>query len=498
MRLAIIDLGTNSVRFDVHQLGPKNRVRMLHREKIMVRLGQGVFTRGRLDRGATERTLHAFTRFARIAKEYRAQRIVAFGTSALREADDREGLLAAIEKHTGIHIRVISGSEEAQLIALGILSKEKTPAGKFALIDIGGGSTEISICQGTKILHSMSFPLGTARIQQVFLKKSPPEPAALEKARLSIRNTLLQTTATEHWPKVDKAIASSGTARALVRMLQTKSKPGRLSKSDLRKLAEKISTMTTTELLGISRMESKRVDMILAGAVLLDECMDVLGAKIAQKTEYSLRDGILKEEIRIHRKGSPAPLSLHLNDLIEKAVSLGQDRDHLIRTSELADALFDRLSSLHRLPRGWKPYLAAAGILRKTGEAISIHRHPIHSYYIVKNADLPAMEEWEIELVAELCLLHKSSKGRSEGGNPSFRKLLSILRVLDALDSGPDTRIALSSAKVSRGEVELRVKGRNLTGLEATNLALQGRLFETVFKRKLSLVSRSSRNSRKS
>src|SRR5690349_20184162 len=148
MRIAIIDLGTNSVRFDIHQLGPKKgSVRQLHREKIMVRLGQGVFLNGKLDRSAIQRTLHAFTRFKKSAAQFKAAKTIAFGTSALRESSDGEKFLKLVHERTGIQIRVISGSEEAQLIALGILSNEKTPKGKYALVDIGGGSTEISICR---------------------------------------------------------------------------------------------------------------------------------------------------------------------------------------------------------------------------------------------------------------------------------------------------------------------------------------------------------------
>src|ERR1700733_1161505 len=102
MRIAIIDLGTNSVRFDVHQLGPGRRVRQLHREKIMVRLGQGVFLNGKLDRSAMTRTLHAFLRFRKIATQYKAGKIIAFGTSALREVSDRESFLETLRSRTGI------------------------------------------------------------------------------------------------------------------------------------------------------------------------------------------------------------------------------------------------------------------------------------------------------------------------------------------------------------------------------------------------------------
>lgn len=493
MRLGIIDLGTNSVRFDVHQIGPGRRLKLLHREKIMVRLGQGVFLNRKLDRGAIRRTLHAFTRFSRLSKQYRTGKIVAFGTSALREAQDADRLLDEIRKKTGIHVRVIPGSEEAQLIGLGILSNEEVPKKTFCLVDIGGGSTEISICRGRKTLHSMSFPLGTARIQQVYLNQSPPAQEALKNARQHIRNTLYQVSIPERWPKAELVIASSGTARALARMLQKKSKPGSFTAEDLGALVARMSELTTGELLEISKMEAKRVDMILAGAVLMSECMDVFGAAKVRVTPYSLRDGILEEELQLGREGSSSHLALHFDTLYEKAEALGQDRAHLERLAKVADELFERLAPLHRLAPTWKSYLIAAVIFRNTGEAIGPSRHAAHSWYVVKNADLPAMEDWEIDLVAELCLFHESSKvtfGNTDLSvktrSTSFLKLLALLRIVDALDFGPDTRTGIASVKLTRTSVKLGYRGRNLTGLEQTNLELRSRLFRRVFKRGIS------------
>lgn len=135
----------------------------------MVRLGQGVFIKGRLNHSAIKRTLDAFSSFKKTAEKLRVQKILAFGTSALREAEDRDGFIKLIKAKVGIDIHIISGQEEANLIALGILTNEKSlPNGLFGLVDIGGGSTEISICKGDKVLFSDSFPLGTARLSASF------------------------------------------------------------------------------------------------------------------------------------------------------------------------------------------------------------------------------------------------------------------------------------------------------------------------------------------
>lgn len=504
MRVAIIDLGTNSVRFDVNQIGPGRHVRSLHREKLMVRLGQNVFLNGKLDPAAIRRTLQAFSSFRQTAHDLQATKIVAFGTSALREANDSDKLLNLIRAKTAIDVKVISGAEEARLIAMGILSNEKQAAkGRFALVDIGGGSTEISICRGRDVLHSASFPLGTARLQQVFLKSSPPPSAkpgelgAVEQLRRYVRGILLPKMISEEWPRVDRIIGSSGTVRALARIVKKTGGNGKgIDYKDLKKLVKSMSTMTTTELLGIAGMEARRVDMILAGAILLEECMTALHAKKVVSSEYSLRDGILEEEINIVRKHEASNIAFHLEDLYAKAKKCTASPDeeaHLKHTVDLCDSLFDRLRGLHRLGHEWRHYLTAAAILHDVGEIVSRHQHGQHSYYIVKNADIPSMQKWETEFVAQLCLWHQGGKvnakdlpfGRDKTKRQAFLKLLALLRVADALDRSHKRAVRITAVRVEKKKVKLQLSAKNAMDLELLRVEQKKALFEEVFKREL-------------
>ena len=489
MRIAIIDLGTNSVRFDVHQVGEKGRMKTLHREKLMVRLGQGVFLNGRLDREAVSRTLHAFSRFNRVAKQLRVDKMVAYGTSALREVSDREKFIESVRTKCGIELRTLSGEEEARLIALGILAHEKLPKGKFALVDIGGGSTEISICRGKEILFARSFPLGTARLQQVFLRKSPPDAKQIAELRVLIRNTILQEALAARWPKVERVIGSAGTIRTIGKILQANEPANQIDRSSLKVLNESMAQMTTTELLGISGMESRRVDMILAGSVLFEETMSVLGAKKALVTEYSLRDGLIEEERRLIKGHQKSHLGLHMEELRAKAVSFGGVPEHLQRVEKLAIDLFAKLRSVHRLEKHWLPYLQSAVLLRDVGEHVSVSKHEEHSAYIVKHSDLAPLEKWEVELLSELCKHHEDRKlvlkdlpfPKHPARRARFMRLLSLLRIVDALDPGPETRVSLVGVRVKPREVTLQIRGARLTGMEAYLLEARGSLFKDLF-----------------
>ncbi len=503
MRIGIIDLGTNSVRFDVHSVDRNGKSRLLHREKLMIRLGQGVFLDGKLDLHAIHRTIQAFNSFHRTATLLQAEKVVASGTSALREAIDADNLISMIRRKTGIDIRVISGQEEAQLIALGILANESTPKGRFGLIDIGGGSTEISICEGKKILHSVSFSLGAARLQQIFLKSSPPKIIKdshldpILNLRKYIKSILLPKIVLDQWPHVSTLIGSSGTIRALQKIIKktalSDTANNSIDRKAISKLIKFMSPLSKPQLLGIPGMETKRADIILSGALLLDECMDALGANQFITTTYSLRDGILDREIRqiSHRRGPE--IQFKMSDLYSKAKRLGADESHLKQVVTLAETLFDGTQRIHKLSSEWKRYLTAATILHDTGEAVSSTHHEIHSYYIVRNADFLAMEKWESEFIAQLCLNHNAgelSKKDIEfltekSKKNAFHFLLGLLRVADALDRGHKSTIKIKKVKLERTQVTIFIQGENTADLEILRVEQKKKLFEKTFKRHL-------------
>jgi exopolyphosphatase / guanosine-5'-triphosphate,3'-diphosphate pyrophosphatase len=502
MRLGVIDLGTNSVRFDIHEIESTGELARLHREKLMIRLGQGAFVNGRLDRAAVSRTLDAFSRFQKVADHLKVEKITAFGTAALREVSDRERLIGLIQKRTGIKVRVISGAEEAQLIALGVLSNEKLGTGRFALVDIGGGSTEISICRGKKILHSHSFNLGAARLQQVHLRKSPPDAKKVLQLREHVRATLQAKFAAEGWPQVTRVVGSSGTIKA-IHKLTRKGKKNVIDRGRLRALSMKLAQMDTVELLAMPGMEPKRVDLILAGAILFDEIMRELGAKKATTTEFSLRDGIIEEELRLIERGTSSHLSIHLPEIHKLALRHGRDSRHVKKTAKLAEELFDRLRGLHRLGRDWRAYLVAAAVLRNIGESVNVVNASRHSAYIIRHAEFPIVEPWEIEMLALLCesyqLGWKESKGarnkqlpfrKDKARRNAFLRLLALLGVLDSLDGGPEATARITGAKLTRARVVIRVAGRKVPGLESLPWDQRTAAFKRVFRREIS-VSRS-------
>ncbi|NUM88342.1 MAG: hypothetical protein HUU37_03975, partial [Bdellovibrionales bacterium] len=216
-------------------------------------------------------------------------------------------------------------------------------------------------------------------------------------------------------------------------------------------------------------------------------------------TDFSLRDGILSEEMALVKSQKSSLMELHLDDLVTRAIRFGAEETHLRHVVGLGEEVFDRLRAVHRLPDAWKVYLKSALILRNTGEAIGIANHEKHSYYVVKNLELPSVQGWEGEFVARLCLLHADGKvtgkdlgflGRDARRKDIFRKLCAILRVVDSFDLGPKTSLHLARVTITRREVVLCLRGRAAAGVENLLLDRKKRLFEEVFRRSLRVTRR--------
>lgn len=297
MRLGLVDLGTNSVRYDIYELDRRGKVTNLHSNKEMIRLGENVFATGKLDPKAIHRLLRSFRDYRLLTEDFGVERIAAFATSALREAKDSVKIKKLIHHETGIRIRVISGNEEARLIALGVLSNERRCRGRYSLIDIGGGSTEMVICQGRRVLERGSLKLGVARLQELFLKRVPAKDfSAAQRYFARVRASAAARDLGRF--QVNRAIGSSGTVKALCKILKRTCGENDIRRESLRDLRKEMSGKSRNQLLHIPGMTERRVDLIVAGALILEECMDLVGAKRVVPTPFALRDGLLQEVLK--------------------------------------------------------------------------------------------------------------------------------------------------------------------------------------------------------
>src|SRR5262245_40357571 len=181
MRIAAIDIGTNSIHMIVVEIRADLSYDVIDREKEMVRLGAGGLDGRSLSPEAVHAALQVLSKFRRLAESHRVDKIKAVATSAVREAENGGEFLHAVAEQTGIRARVISGTEEARLIHLAAAYGVGIPDEMAVVVDIGGGSIEVTRGTATNIDLRRSFKLGVIRMTERFIKSDPIEPRAERK-----------------------------------------------------------------------------------------------------------------------------------------------------------------------------------------------------------------------------------------------------------------------------------------------------------------------------
>ena len=495
MKFAIIDLGTNSIRLEIQELTPVGEWIPIYREKLMIRLGERLFVSKRLSRNAKIRCVSVMQYFSDLIRFHQVDETVAFATSALRDAKDARELIRLVKKKSGIQLDVISGKREAALIAQGILENEILPKTHFALVDIGGGSTEISICKGSSIQKSVSLDLGTARLNQLFIQSNPPTPKSLHKFRKYVRKELDRGLG-KKLPHTPLIIGSSGTIRALARLISPKSsKP--FSTIALGKLVSKMSGMRLEQLLKLRGMEARRVDMIIGGAVLFDEITKHLNVKKTKATPFSLRHGILSQAYKKH-----ASSIIHATDqekLLEvlKRAPVPMAKESEWNSMALGIKKITKAIPSHGFAKKQLQCLIWAVALRKCGESFFYGDSEIHSHYLAHTFLQGILDQQSIDLVTQLCLNYQGIKPEDIHYKKSdfttkeqFIKLLAVLRVIEAIDlrGAPSLGNLIQGIRSSKGKFTVKLKKTYLFDIQKLRIEQRQPLFFESFGKQVVLM----------
>lgn len=299
MRVAVIDIGTNSVRCDIRDLRSSTiGGELLYREKVVIRLGRTVFETGEIDPESADRLFSALEIYKRSASELDVGQSVIVATSAMREASNGPAIVAEIQRRFGFAVDIISGEREAALIARGILAFEPELPTCVLLFDIGGGSTEFSFYENGNVLFCESLAIGALRVQQLLLRTHPPDAVAVSAARKQIRSLLSQFDG--RWSEKPALIGSSGSVKAMLRIrsgaaASEEIKTGELPRAKIDSLVGEMTPLDAGGLLQIPNMDPHRIEVILAGALITQEIVSYFGGDTVRVTDYSLRDGLYDE-----------------------------------------------------------------------------------------------------------------------------------------------------------------------------------------------------------
>src|SRR5499426_2540341 len=470
MRIAAIDIGTNSVHMIVVQVRPDLSFEVIDREKEMIRLGAGGLDGRALTAEAMHAALQVLSKFRRLAESHRVDDIIAVATSATREAENGSEFLKAVTSQTGIRPRLISGTEEARLIHSAAVYGVSVPRDVAVVIDIGGGSVEVTRGAGAAIELGRSFKLGVIRLTERFVRTDPLEPRDERKLARYIHAEIGKYLQQINRAGFDRVIGTSGTILSLGAVAAAaEGRPAgaplrnrRVAAKQIRRIRKELVSLHLDKRLRVPGLEPRRADLAVAGAILLDELLRVLGAEEITLCDLSLREGLVLDFIARHRK-EIAQADRYPDVRRRSVYELGERcnywPEHAQQVARLALGLFDQTRPIHGLTDREREWLEYAAILHDIGVHISYENHRKHSYYLIRNGDLRGFEPDEIEKIALIARYHRQStpKRSHEGfgdlkrrSRRTVRSLAAILRLAESLDR---------SHAQSVGGVELHDRG---------------------------------------
>ena len=419
MRIAAIDCGTNSIHIIVVRIRPDLSFEVIDREKEMVRLGSGGLDGKALTAEAMEGALRAFSRFRRIAESHQVEEILAAATSAVREAGNGGEFLATVERETGIKPQVISGTEEARLIHLAAVYGVDVAGASAVVVDIGGGSVEITHGAGSSLRVAKSFKLGVIRLTERFVQSDPLSGRDERKLVRHIRDELSEYLRDIRTAGFDRVIGTSGTilsvgtvATADRRRTGDEIRNLRVPAKQIHRVRKEVINRSISERMKMPGLDPRRADLIVSGAVLLDTVLQQLEASEITLCDLALREGLVLDYIQHNRKhiaqAGQYP-DIRRRSIIELAERCSYWPEHANQVARLSLSIFDQTRSAHRLTDREREWLEFAGLLHDIGTHISYPRHHKHSYYLIKNGDLRGFEPAEAEVIALVSRYHRKS-----------------------------------------------------------------------------------------
>ena len=505
---AAIDIGSNSCRLKIARV-QLHRLKVLHEDREVTRLGTSVFEGGLISPEAMASTLGALKRFYRSVKLHGADHVRVVGTAALREARNAQAFVAWVKSETGWDLEVISGLEEARLIHRGVMNHPGTK-GRCLLIDVGGGSCEITLSERRSIRETVSLPLGAVRLTEEFLGEDPPAAEQIARLKQLIARELRKAERRLGAVHVSLVIATSGTAAALAQASQIARKekpPGRSGKSGTiglvetryaRRLAEKLTRMNSAQRGAVPGIGPRRAEIIIAGAQVFAELLERLSLPGFIYSELGLRDGILAQMLAEQDPRTVAHQQFERDrrlGILTTCKRYGVDPRQAESVRQHAVQLFRDLMPVHQLPEEYRTWLEAAAMMRDVGKFMNYQGHHRHAQYIIANSELFGFTPQQRAIVSAIARYLGKSKPDPEDRtmrliapeeHTHVHRAVVLLRLAMALNQDRASDVLKVVLRVYPKRVLLEISpGRTGAELELWSLRKEADYFREVFRREL-------------
>lgn len=514
---AAVDIGSNSCRLKIAEV-QMHRLKTLHEDREVTRLGESVFQTGVISPEAMAATIRALKRFHKAVQLHVADKVRVVATSAMRDARNSDAFIEWVRSATGWNVEVISGLEEGRLIHLGVVTHEVGARGRCVLIDLGGGSCEITISDGGRIKGMASLPLGAVRLQQEFLTTDPPAREDVARLKQYIDRELKKAEKKLGMPRAGLVIATSGTASALAEASSyarkkeaTKGKKKSLVKkrvehvgaltarsTEVRAFADRLVKMRDEQRAAIPGIGPRRSEIIVGGAFVYASLMERFGLKSFRYSSLGLRDGMLAQMLgdvdlraSVHQKIE----SERWAGVLEVCRRYGIEQRQVEPVRQHVVELFNALARVHELPEEYRLWLESAAMMQDVGKFVNHQGHHRHAQYIIANSEIFGFSPEQRAIVSALA--RYLGKTRPDAMDRVMRTLaieehtnvvraIALLRLAVALNQDRASATLRIRVHVYPKRVLLElVPSRGGAELESWSVKKEAAYFREVFRREL-------------
>jgi exopolyphosphatase/guanosine-5'-triphosphate,3'-diphosphate pyrophosphatase len=504
---AAVDIGSNSVRLKIARL-TRHRLVEIHEDREVTRLGESVFRSGFLSPEAIANTVKVLRRFHRAVQNVGVDSLRVVATSALRDARNSYAFMEWVRSATGWNVGIISGLEEARLIHLGLTSTLRVSASSVLMVDLGGGSCELTISGGGHIRSTISLPLGAVRLTNEFLQHDPSRKSELRQMRSFIAREIERTADRIKRARPKVVIATSGTAESLAAVCHglAKTKGARanaVSRAQMQRIAKLLARLPLEGRRRLSGVGPRRAEIIVAGAAVYAALLERCQLPGFRYSPLGLRDGLLAqmaaEYDRSTRSGKQIE-SERWDSILSAVEHYGINKDHALKVRGSAMHLFSALRSVHGLPPEYAEWLSAAAMLYEVGDYVNRNGRHRHAYYIILHSEILGYTPEQRRIIAAIArYLGKSRptpqdapmKALTSADREYVPKASLLLRLARALNLSRSGAIRGMRVRPHDGKVDLTlvIRPRSTVDLELWAVEKEENYFREVFGRELSAAA---------
>lgn len=536
MKIAAIDIGSNSIHLAVVLADPGQHLQIIDREKDMARLASKTLRTHRLSGDTIAKAVATLRRFKQLAEANGADLIITTATSAVREADNAREFIEAVRNQVGLEVQVLPGVEEARLIALAVSEVTEFNGRRALIIDIGGGSTEFIITKGGEPELLLSARLGAVRLTEQFITTDPVS----GKEYLQLRSHIRAEVARIVWEikkfGYDFVIGTSGTILNLINSI-TQAQAGEEGDNatfssfnqtartkQLKKLNHRLLGMDMRERSLVRGLDKERADIIVAGGLLLESILVELQAELITTCDWSLREGVILDYLRrraitdgsvsgresvahqrqtekddIYSSIGKTPDDVRTGSVLSVAKRYNYDAAHSHHVARIAAQIFDETTGLHQLGVEERRLLEYAALLHDIGYYIAHEDNHRHGLYLIKNSEMPGFNSIELAILGNMVRYIKGKVPKKDAGVRTQRRheeffaldlshritvqrLTAILRIADALDRSRRQMVRQIHCEIAGTGVTFHVECKRECDLDLWEAGRKADLFRDVFR----------------